>query len=864
MREFDHTPEEALSTLRWPLRLTRAGMVAERLTRAFWPFWTIVLAVLAALAFGAHETLSVGALWTGLGLSGAAMIAALIFGFRAFHWPRAEEALDRLDHTLPGRPITALGDAQAIGAGDTGSQAVWRVHLARMAERVQGAKPVAPDLTLSRRDPYGLRYLALTGFVAALVFGSLWRVAELPAAATAPGAALAAGPAWEGWVEPPAYTALPSLYLNDIRDGALTVPKGSRVTLRLYGEVGALNVSETVSGRSAPAPEDGPEMARSFDVAQAGEIVVDGQGGQSWQIALSPDTVPEVAFQGPMIRRASGELEQGYVAKDDYGVTAGQITIALDLPALPRRYGLGAEPEPREPIVLDLPLPLSGDRRDFSEMIIEDLSEHPWVGLPVTIALSAEDAQGQQGRSEPLSTPLPGLRFFDPLANALIEQRRDLLWTRENGRRVVQVLRAISHEPDGLFRDSSLFLQFRAAQRQLETGVEAGLTPELRDEVAKALWDISLLIEYGDLDDALERLQRAQERLSEAMRNGASDEEIAELMREMQEAMRDYIRELAEQSQRDGNQQAQNQENMQTITGDQLQQMMDRIEELMKEGRMAEAQQLMQQLQQMLENMQVTQGQGGEGQSPGQQALDGLAETLRDQQGLSDQAFRDLQEQFNPNDQAGQSGQNEGRNGGQGRGQSHEGQQGQDGQGQGEGQAGDPNAQPGEGQQPGQSLAERQRALRNELQRQQEGLPGLGGEAGRATREALDRAGRAMDRAEDALREDDLAGALDDQGEAMDALREGMRNLGEALAEQQQNQGQQGEAVGEANPSQQRDPLGRERSGQGTVNSPENMLPGADVYGRARELLDELRRRSSEQDRPDLELDYLERLLDRF
>ena len=75
-----------------------------------------------------------------------------------------------------------------------------------------------------------------------------------------------------------------------------------------------------------------------------------------------------------------------------------------------------------------------------------------------------------------------------------------------------------------------------------------------------------------------------------------------------------------------------------------------------------------------------------------------------------------------------------------------------------------------------------------------------------------------MDRAEDALRGDDLAGALDDQAEAIDALRDGMRNLGEALAQQQQNQqGDQGEAMGRANADQQRDPLGRDRGAQGRI-----------------------------------------------
>jgi hypothetical protein len=41
-------------------------------------------------------------------------------------------------------------------------------------------------------------------------------------------------------------------------------------------------------------------------------------------------------------------------------------------------------------------------------------------------------------------------------------------------------------------------------------------------------------------------------------------------------------------------------------------------------------------------------------------------------------------------------------------------------------------------------------------------------------------------------------------------------------------------------------------------------LQGEDVYRRARELLDEIRKRSGEGARPDAELDYLRRLLDRF
>jgi uncharacterized protein (TIGR02302 family) len=601
---------------------------------------------------------------------------------------------------------------------------------------------------------------------------------------------------------------------------------------------------------------------------------IDGPGGRAWQVEAIADAAPAVrVLEGQAKTAFDGQMSQPFEARDDYGVVAGGAVFELDMERVDRRYGLRVAPEPREPIRLDLPMPLAGDRSAFTETLIENLSEHPWAHLPVTLRLRVEDAAAQQGLSEPVEMDLPARRFFNPMAAAVIEQRRDLLWSRDNAARVAQVLRAVSYKPrEGLFRSEKAYLRLRVILRQLEAKTESdgGLSGEERDEIAQALWDLGVLLEDGDVGDALERMRAAQERLSEAMKNGASEEDIARLMQELRDATQDYLRQKMQQAQREdpensGDQQST--ENMMQMNSQDLQDMMDRIQELMEQGRFAEAQQALDEFQQMMENMQVTQGQGQQGQSPGQEAMEGLAETLREQQGLSDQAFRDLQEQFNPGAQSGQSQGNEGRSGGEGRGQSHENMPGQDGQGgqqQGQGGEGQERADEGQGGQQGAEgeLADRQEALRRELERQRQGLPGLGGEAGEAAREALERAERSMQGAEEALRNDDLAGAIDEQADAMEALREGMRNMGEAMAEQQNpgGQGDQDGAPGRA----QADPLGRE-AGQGRrAGTQDDLLQGEDVYRRARDLLDEIRRRSGEGERPDVELDYLERLLDRF
>ena len=839
----DMDRQSALRRLQRPMRLTLAGLWAERLTHAFWPLWTVLIATLAVLAFGVQDWLPIEGVWAGMVLSALGTLWALVAGLRTFHKPTESEAYTRLDARLPGQPIAALNDDQALGSDDPASKAVWQAHLSRMADRAAQARAVQPNLRLAKRDPFALRYVALTALVMAVMFGSLWRVASITGLGPNGAAALTAGPTWEGWAQPPAYTGKPSLYLNDIDQAELTLPKGTRLQFRLYGEVGALVLSETVSGSTTPAPASA--ATQDFEVAQSGTIKIEGTGGREWKIIALPDAPPSIATTGKIGREADGRFTQAFSATDDYAVTSGTVVIALDLPSVDRRFGLQAPPELHDPVTLDLPMPITGDRAKFTETLIDDLSKHVFSNLPVTMTFTVADAALQAGIAEPLHVTLPGKRFFDPLAAALIEARRDILWNRSNTPNVVQVLKAVTNRPEGFIRNERAYLRLRVALRRLDDEAKT-LTTASRDEISEELWAIALLVEEGDLASALERLRRAQDRLDQAIQNGADPAEVQQLMDEMRQALNEYMKQLAEEAQKNPDQQTSENQPSQTITQDQLQQMLDELQKMIDEGRTAEAAQLMEKLRQFMENMQVTQGEGQPGQgSPGQQAMKGLGDTLRGQQGLSDDAFKDLQQ--------GQPGQGS---------QPQPGDQPGD-QPNGQGQPGD---QPGQGTD-GRSLAQRQQDLRRQLGDLNNGqLPGAGSDQGDAGRKKLDDAGRAMGEAEQALRDGDLGGALDRQAEAMEALREGMRNLGEALAQDQQRQGQaqDGEAFGKDDPNSRRDPLGREPGDSARIGSDGNMLQGQDIYRKAQDLLDEIRRRSGDQQRTIPERDYLKRLLDLF
>ena len=231
----------------------------------------------------------------------------------------------------------------------------------------------------------------------------------------------------------------------------------------------------------------------------------------------------------------------------------------------------------------------------------------------MTVRLTAEDATGQTGTSAPVTGVLPMRRFYDPMAAALIEQRRDLLWSGANARRVTQVLRAATNHPDDAFDSPRAYLVVRTAIRRLAQAEEAGEVAAVRDEVAEALWQAAVQIEDGNLGDAAERLARAKERLQQALENDASDEEIAQLMDELRQATRDYMEQMAREAIERGEQQMADIPPGQKMTQDQIQELMDRIQELSEQGRKAEAQALLEMLQQMLENMQMMMGQQGGG-----------------------------------------------------------------------------------------------------------------------------------------------------------------------------------------------------------------------------------------------------------
>jgi hypothetical protein len=149
-------------------------------------------------------------------------------------------------------------------------------------------------------------------------------------------------------------------------------------------------------------------------------------------------------------------------------------------------------------------------------------------------------------------------------------------------------------------------------------------------------------------------------------------------------------------------------------------------------------------------------------------------------------------------------------------------------------------------------------------QQGQQGEQGQDGDQAQGDEDGLGEADNAMGDASGKLGEGNADGAVDSQGQALDALRKGAQSLAQAM---QQGEGDgQGDGPGnrvgrQQNGGNQSDPLGRPLRGRESGDDLTVKIPGEIDVQRVRRILEELRRRLADPQRPQIELDYLERLL---
>jgi uncharacterized protein (TIGR02302 family) len=804
-----------------------------------WPplAWTGALAALFLAAswfglwFAAPRLARIG----GLALFALALVATLS-PLARLRRPSRAQALARLDGDAPEahRPASDFDDRLANGTGDETTNALWALHRARLAQRLEGLTLAAPTPGMAKRDPRALRFAAVLLALAAGCVAGSERYARVAAAFDWRGAVEAAAAARiDAWIDPPAYTNKPPLLLKvtgQEKPESVVTPEGSVLIVRADPQQvethveGALTPSKT----DAPKPPAGAPSERRFVIHGDGKFTLLEGGSKlaAFTITATPSGKPTIALLDPPQSNVSGSLTLHYSIADAYGVASAQAQFALPSKAGAQTHSLVEAPK--------VALPLAGGNGVGEARTTSDLSQHPWAGAKVVMTLSATDVAGASGDSAPITITLPQRHFSNPLAKALVEQRRGLILDPDRNRaRLAKALDALMIAPDVFDTTAGVYLGLRTAKSTLD----GASTDKDLVEVADLLWAMALQIEDGDASKALQDLRAAEQKLREALQRGASDEEIRKLTKELREKAEEYMRELAQQN-------PPGDANDPTLDSQDLESMLDRMEDTARNGAKDDAEAMLDQMQDMFENLKNGRSsQSDPAEREMRKQMSELDKLLRDQQALRDKTFKRSQkkrsQKANP----------------------------------------DGGAQPQDQQdQSSEGLDKEQGDLKDRLAEMQRRLKELGleGEKG------FDDAEGDMSEAQGDLKEggagspngdgpDSKGGkgrgsksdgdAVDAQGRALQALREGAQGLSKQM---QGKGGGSGRSLMMGRRGQRNqpgdDPFGRGPNGERGASEGE-LHEGPAASERARRVLQELRRRLSDPNRTTDERDYLERLM---
>lgn len=720
-------------------------------------------------------------------------------------WPGRREGLARLetDGGVRHDALQTLEDRPA--AGDS---PLWAAHLAEMREKAKAARLVAPRKTANSVDPFGGRYAVLALIAIAWIDAGDDAGGRL-LAGLVPGDPRAAAAGFADlWIEPPSYTGKAPIYLlraDDALPGArdeIEAPEGSIVRAQVNTRASFRLAFKSLKGTVLGAREGEKKSTRAtLTLTESGVLSLRAGGREGrWPIKVIDDRAPTVEFLETPRAGADGRLVIAAKIEDDYGAAAAALRLRLD-PEQERPLDAPAFGESAKTQSRLVGIEGVAGASGARELIV-DLEADPWAGLKVILTLIVTDEAGQTGETHAVAIDLPAKGFFNPLARAVIEQRQTLAVAPEEWRRAEWAFNGLTLGPEYFFDKPTDYLLLRTAMWRInkEAGGDYAKTVE-------EFWPLALQLEDEALELARRRLEAAKDALRNALEDGASASEIERLTEEMRSALQQYLQALAQSGQQMADDGAPPDD---VVNQADLDAMLDSIRDLAKSGAESAARRALSELENLLNNLRLSSrgtsgGQEQSGQSQGGPAGE-TGDLIGRQRELADRSF--------------ERGQTRGA--------------------------------------PGDDLGEEQANIAGDLSGLMKSLEtGAGnGDSSRDAKRALDQALAEMRQSEEALKGEDFDAANDAMDRAIANLRDGAEKLSRAQRAAAKERGGQGEGS-----QPMRDPLGRpigDAYGQGVK------VPEKSDAQKARELLEELRRRLSDGERSEDEIKYLERLLERF
>lgn len=835
--------------------LTGLALTFENAVTAFWrvALWNIL--------FIGLWLLQIPAVAGKAGTIGSLVIYALglLWFFwrdgRRFHFPKRREIDKRLEinSQLDHRPLTALHDKLA-NPDEQEARTLWSRSKSRALATVYKLKAPWPRPLLATQDPLALRVLAvLVVVIGIIVAGPAWRERIH----------LGFNPFYGSmehkvdksimvWITEPAYTGQGQIILEGrgTHDKVIAVPDESQIKIQATRGIGSPYVvigDQRMDMKRADEKNWSLEFPFTAAYKDAERIEIRQMGFEraSVPVEFVPDQPPSIALIEEPKTIDKGQMQLSLKVKDDYSVN--DLIMHMRLDDTMKDEPLGADIQDTRAVV-------SPPDTEMELKPVYDLAWHPWAGLPVVIDLSAVDHKKQTAKLPPLHVTLPERTFQNPTARKLIGMRKRLIRTPEAAAgNIAKELFDIMVAPASYNGHPIVFLSLKTMSARLV--YDPSIT-SIREIIAQ-LWDTAIQIEDGNLAIAARDMRNAQRNLEKTLNNpNATQEEINRALDEFREAMANYFQEMISEMQKqmaDGQTMEVPPEMLAGVLNpDDLQNFLDELTAQAMAGNKDAARELLSKLQQMMDSM-----------SPGNGKMEMPKDMKFKMMAVSElQKLIEKQEELLTQTQKQAEGMNEAP-----RPQSY-----------GETLPVDPETMkslfgddalpPPTPKVPAVPLTPGIDTTKNKDE--QEALRFVLGKLMQDADEELGEIPANMGKAELEMRgsstqlgenRPDLS--VPRQEEAIRYLKESMDQMSEQLAQQLK----QMMALSMGGGSPRLDPLGRpmdDGDGPSWLPSSRVKIPDEAERKKVREILDTLRRRSGEMQRPDYELEYFRRLMQQF
>ena len=555
-------------------------------------------------------------------------------------WPSKIDCARRIenDNSIENMPFSSLFDKPMLNENSI----LWKEHYKRILKLSLNLSIKNIKFLNSQNDPLFVRLPVIIVFLFIfMAFNSdLDRKVE---AALTPERIKEEfeGGVFTGWINPPEYTGIQPVLIPEGYN-SLMVPKGSSLSARVFGGVGKaeLSINNTVQDfikidEKNSAIESIIDQDTDLIVKQSQNVIFDSK------IKIIEDQPPLVDFLEDPKSTIKGVMDINYIFSDDYDVTKLMTKIVLKKPI---------DSITIEEINFKLPINKSDEAQSIGQYFY-DLSEHIWAGLPVKIKLIAEDYIGQRGKSVEVEMLLPEKPFKNLIALSIINQRKNLSLNREQPFDVGKVLVEIAASKylaeklpvarDWILESSEILLQSKD---------NSLFTNNKKNFVIDLLWKTALFIESGQLSVAENELRRAQQDLEEALSEGGDGAEIQDMMSNLDNALAKYLDELEKPKDIDVPQVSESDDpgdrggenGAQSNERENLEEKLEDIAELTASGSLDEAQEQLDQMQEMSEGLDrdaLGEALGEQETDSAPMAMQQITEMMQEQEALMEDSF---------------------------------------------------------------------------------------------------------------------------------------------------------------------------------------------------------------------------------